>query len=95
MTSTLRSLKISTGDDDFHAAVSQEVGQETGTVAGVGNPFLAGDGTVGGVENQKVLTMAEMAGNRVSHSSNSNFHNGTLLLCCTGGIGRRCEWTDY
>ena len=47
------------GNDDLRSVIGQEVGQEAWTVSRVGDGIDCGDGSVCGVEENEILTMAE------------------------------------
>ncbi len=52
------------GNDDLRAVVCQEIGQEAGTVAGIGDGIFCGNFAVCGVKEDKILTMTKVAGNK-------------------------------
>lgn len=49
------------GDNDLYSHISQEIGEKTGTMSGIGYTVLPGNLAVFCLVNEKVLTMAKMA----------------------------------
>ena len=68
------------GYDDLYALVGQEVRQEARPVARIGDGFLGRYHAAIGVVEVEVVAVSEMAGHRVSHSCNCDFHNSYVSL---------------
>ena len=49
-------------------------------MTGIGNGIFSGDLSIGGVKENKVLTMTKVTGNGGAHSCNCNFHSSCLLF---------------
>ena len=64
------------GNDDLCSIIGQEVGQEAWTVSWIGDRIDCGDGSVCGVEENEILTMAKMACYGVSQGCYCNFQDG-------------------
>ena len=82
------------GNDHPSAVVRQEIGQEAGTVPRVGHRIHPCDPAVGGVEEDEVFTVAEVAGDVFPHGCNCDFHSKdsffVLILFQRAGIEISC-----